>query len=146
MPPRIEVGQVIAERYELARPLGRGSMGEVWLAHHRTLDEDVALKLLTRAPAPEEIEDPATALARFRFEAQVAARLSRKTRHIVRVTDNGEEDGLPYLVMELLEGETLATPPAALRTPRPVRDRRGWSRRSPAPSPRRTRPASSTAI
>ncbi len=108
-PPRIDVGQIIAERYELARPLGRGSMGEVWVAHHRTLGEDVALKLLTQAPPETEIEHPSTAVARFRFEAQVAARLSRRTRHIVRVTDNGEEDGLAYLVMELLEGETLAT-------------------------------------
>jgi serine/threonine protein kinase len=107
MVPRIDAGQIIAERYELTRPLGRGSMGEVWVAHHRTLGEDVALKLLTRSPVPEEVEDPSTAIARFRFEAQVAARLSRKTRHIVRVTDNGEEGGLAYLVMELLEGEPL---------------------------------------
>src|SRR4029077_8994442 len=51
--------------------------------------------------------DPPTAAVRFRFEAQVAARLSRKTRHIVRVTDHGEEDGLAYLIMELLDGQTL---------------------------------------
>lgn len=107
MIPRIDAGQIIGERYELTRPLGRGSMGEVWIAHHRTLGEDVALKLLTRSPATEEAEDPSTAIARFRFEAQVAARLSRKTRHIVRVTDNGEDGGLAYLVMELLEGEPL---------------------------------------
>ncbi len=84
-------------------------MGEVWVAHHRTLGEDVALKLLTRAPSEAELEHPSAAVARFRFEAQVAARLSRRTRHIVRVTDNGEQDGLAYLVMELLEGQTLAT-------------------------------------
>jgi serine/threonine-protein kinase len=83
-------------------------MGEVWSAHHRTLGEKLALKLLTQAPSPDEdIESRATAAARFQFEAQVAARLSRKTRHIVRVTDHGEEDGLAYLVMEQLEGETL---------------------------------------
>jgi serine/threonine protein kinase len=105
----IDVGRVVGGKYELVRLLGRGSMGEVWSAHHRTLGEKLALKLLTQqAPAPdEELEDRVTAAARFKFEAQVAARLSGKTRHIVRVTDHGEEDGLAYLVMEQLEGETL---------------------------------------
>jgi eukaryotic-like serine/threonine-protein kinase len=99
-------GSVIANKYELRHLLGRGSMGEVWVAHHRTLGEDVALKLVTSTPSGE-VEEASVATARFRFEAQIAARLSRKTRHIVRVTDHGEEDGLAYLVMELLEGETL---------------------------------------
>jgi eukaryotic-like serine/threonine-protein kinase len=113
----IDVGHVVADKYELVRLLGRGSMGEVWVAHHRTLEEELAVKLLTRSPSSEEeLEDPATAAARFLFEAQVAARLSRKTRHIVRVTDHGEDQGVAYLVMELLEGETLES---AL-----VRDRR----------------------
>jgi serine/threonine-protein kinase len=105
----IEVGRVIAGKFELVRLLGRGSMGEVWVAHHRTLGEHVALKLLTSAldGDGDVIEENTTAAARFRFEAQIAARLSRKTRHIVRVTDHGEEDGLAYLVMELLEGQTL---------------------------------------
>jgi len=104
----IDVGRVVGGKYELVRLLGRGSMGEVWSAHHRTLGEKLALKLLTQTPSPDEdLEDRTTAAARFQFEAQVAARLSRKTRHIVRVTDHGEEDGLAYLVMEELEGETL---------------------------------------
>jgi len=104
----IDVGRVIGDKYRLVRLLGRGSMGEVWAAHHQTLDEKVALKLLTQTPPGEEaMESPEAANARFLFEAQLAARLSRKTRHIVRVTDHGEQDGLPYLVMELLEGETL---------------------------------------
>src|SRR5882672_9721554 len=103
----IDVGGLVANKYELVRLLGRGSMGEVWVAHHRTLKEHVALKLLTQAPLGEDREEGRTAVARFRFEVQVAARLSRKTRHIVRVTDHGEEDGLAYLVMELLEGDTL---------------------------------------
>jgi serine/threonine-protein kinase len=104
----IDVGRVIGDKYRLVRLLGRGSMGEVWAAHHQTLGEHVALKLMTHAsPDEEAAESPAVATARFRFEAQVAARLSRKTRHIVRVTDHGEQDGLAYLVMELLDGETL---------------------------------------
>ncbi len=112
----IDVGQVVARKYELVRLLGRGSMGEVWSAHHQALREQVAIKLL-QWPSGEDAEAPSTALERFRFEAQVAARLSRKTRHIAQVTDYGEDDGLPYLVMELLDGESLE---AALRTRGPL--------------------------
>lgn len=113
----VDVGQIVANKYELVRLLGRGSMGEVWSAHHQALREQVALKLLAWPPHGEDAEEPSVALARFRFEAQVAARLSRKTRHIARVTDYGEDDGLPYLVMELLDGEALD---AALRTRGPL--------------------------
>ncbi len=109
----VDVGQVVAKKYELVRLLGRGSMGEVWSAHHQALREQVAIKLLAWPPKGEDAEEPSVALERFRFEAQVAARLSRKTRHIARVTDYGEDDGQPYLVMELLDGEALD---AALRS------------------------------
>ena len=103
----IEAGHLVAGKYELVEPLGRGAMGQVWLARHRTLRENVAIKIITDIPAPRDVENAATVSARFRLEARVAAQLSRKTRHIVRVTDHGEEDGIAYLVMELLEGETL---------------------------------------
>jgi serine/threonine-protein kinase len=105
----MDAGDILGRKYRLIRLLGRGSMGAVWTACHTTLGEEVAVKLLTRAPELDGMEDDAAAAARFRFEAQVAARLSRKTRHIVRVTDHGEEDGVAYLVMELLEGKTLAS-------------------------------------
>jgi serine/threonine protein kinase len=101
-------GYILGGKYELVRLLGRGSMGEVWIARHTTLGEQVAVKLLTRDPGQDGPDDGVRAAARFRFEAQVAARLSRKTRHIVRVTDHGDHDGGAYLVMELLEGKTLA--------------------------------------
>jgi eukaryotic-like serine/threonine-protein kinase len=107
MDAQTEPGQIIAGKYALVRRLGQGSMGQVWVAHHCTLGEEVALKLLTPTSLSGDGEDPATASARFLFEAQVAARLSRRTPHIVRVTDHGEDHGLAYLVMELLEGETL---------------------------------------
>jgi serine/threonine protein kinase len=101
----IDVGEVIAKKFELVRRLGRGSMGDVWIARHRTLGENVAIKFLA-------VSDPldgeaATLQERFLFEAQVAARLSRKAAQIVSVTDHGVDDGAAYLVMELLEGDTL---------------------------------------
>jgi serine/threonine protein kinase len=106
-PPAI--GDVIADKYLLVRMLGRGSTGEVWLARHKTLGEGVAIKLLTQTLWAGEEEERVRATARFRFEAQIAARLARKTRHIVRVTDHGEADGVTYLVMEFLDGMTLET-------------------------------------
>jgi serine/threonine-protein kinase len=105
--PGIDAGRVVGGKYELVALLGRGSMGEVWTAYHRTLGEQVAIKFIATA-GDGEYEDRATAAARFRFEARIAARLSRRTRHVVRVTDFGEDDGIAYLVMELLEGRTLA--------------------------------------
>src|SRR5580698_3005711 len=96
---------VIADKYELLHILGRGSMGEVWLARHNTLFENVAIKLL--APWAWTGGDRAQAIARFRLEARIAAHLARKTRHIVQVTDHGEVGDTAYIVMELLEGLTL---------------------------------------
>ena len=78
-------------------------MGEVWLATHNTLGGEFAIKLVETT---DDIEAE-TAAGRFQLEAQIAAKLSRRTRHIVSVSDHGEEGGLAYLVMELLEGESL---------------------------------------
>jgi len=99
----IDVGRRIAGKYELVRLLGKGAMGEVWLATHESLGGEFAIKLVRPS---DDIEDE-TAAGRFQLEAQVSAKLSRKTRHIVSVSDHGEEDGLAYLVMEVLEGESL---------------------------------------
>ena len=100
-------GSRVAGKYVLVRPLARGSMGQVWIAKHETLEGELAIKfMLPQAPGPDA-EDEQTAMARFRFEAQVAAKLARKSRHIVAVTDHGEEGGWAYLVMELVEGESL---------------------------------------
>jgi serine/threonine-protein kinase len=115
----LDIGDVLADKYELVRLLGSGSMGEVWLAHHRTLRKEVAIKVIAPSLWTNEYETPSRLIQRFRFEAQVTAQLSLKTRHIVSVTDHGESDGLAYIVMELLEGATLedelirnvATPP-----------------------------------
>jgi eukaryotic-like serine/threonine-protein kinase len=93
-------GQLIGGRYELARPIGKGSMGEVWLARHATTEAAYAVKLIDTDRMPD-------AAGRFQMEALIAAKLSKKTRHVVSVTDHGEEGTLAYLVMELLEGESL---------------------------------------
>ncbi len=87
-------------RYRLRRCIGKGGMGEVWAAHDQTLKRDVALKILR----PERVT--AEWLQRFEREARATAELSHL--HTVRVFDYGaSDDGIWYLAMELLEGETL---------------------------------------
>jgi len=104
VPSGLRAGLVIGGKYELERKLGTGAMGEVWAARHLTLDEHVAIKLVMRDVAHN---DGTTAESRFLLEARVASALARKTRHIVSVTDHGEDGPLGYLVMELLDGESL---------------------------------------
>jgi eukaryotic-like serine/threonine-protein kinase len=104
VPPNLYAGQLVGGKYELLRKLGTGAMGEVWAAKHLSLDEEVAIKIVLRDVSHE---DGSTAESRFLLEARVAATLSRKTRHIVIVTDHGEDGPYAYLVMELLEGESL---------------------------------------
>lgn len=94
--------------YRLGDPIGRGGMGEVYLAHHRMLARPAAIKLIR----PEALANDGDgsqaqlAAARFRREAEAAARL--KSPHTVQLYDFGvTEDGRLYLVMELLEGINL---------------------------------------
>jgi eukaryotic-like serine/threonine-protein kinase len=103
--------QVTRERemgsYRLGELLGRGGMGEVYLATHRMLARPAAIKLIR--PEVLAAGDPGlaqTAVARFRREAEAAARL--RSPHTVELYDFGvTEDGTFYLVMELLEGQNL---------------------------------------
>src|SRR5262245_56535514 len=81
-------------RFELVRELGRGGFGQVFEARDRDLGRRVALKLMAR---------PVASL--LRREAETAARLNHP--NIVTLYDFGVSDGLPYLVLELLQGETL---------------------------------------
>ena len=96
-------GLIIADKYELLRPLGSGGMGEVWVAHHLSLDIDVAVKFIGDVGAPE------SGLAeRLLEEARNTARLGHPA--IVRALDFGHtERGDPFIVLELLAGEDLAT-------------------------------------
>ncbi|AUX44181.1 protein kinase [Sorangium cellulosum] len=97
-------GRLVAGRYRLTQPLGRGAMGEVWRAHDGVLHADVALKFLLASPGG----GAADAIARFRFEAEVAAELGRATDLVVAVRDAGEDPVAgPYFVMEYVQGRSL---------------------------------------
>ncbi len=85
--------------YEIFSPLGAGGMGEVWRARDNRLDREVAIKLLPEGMAGAE------ALERFKREARTASALNHP--HICAVHDIGEQEGRPFLVMELMRGETL---------------------------------------
>lgn len=99
----VEVAErkLVGGRYTLESLLGAGGMGEVWRARHVALNSQVAIKFLAGTSA----QKPSTR-KRFLTEAQVTAQL--KTRHAVQVFDFGiTDEGQPYLVMEMLDGETL---------------------------------------
>jgi serine/threonine protein kinase len=93
--------QTVADRYEVERTLGGGGMAVVYLARDRELGRPVALKVLA-----ETLADDAEIRQRFVREARLAARLSHP--NVVRVYDAGEEGGRPYIVMECVDGESLA--------------------------------------
>jgi Tol biopolymer transport system component len=88
-------------RYEIVAPLGAGGMGEVYKARDTRLDRAVAVKIL-----PPRLSSSVDARERFEREAKVISQLSHP--HICALYDVGQQDGTEYLVMELLEGETLA--------------------------------------
>ena len=96
-------GRLIAGRFQLLGIIGRGAMGEVWRAHDRNLRLEVAVKFFFKMRGPRG----ADALERFRFEAQVAAQLGKKTPHVVAVHDVGEDGDDLYLVMDYVRGRTL---------------------------------------
>jgi eukaryotic-like serine/threonine-protein kinase len=98
-------GRLIAGRYRLSTVIGRGGMGVVWQARDELLGRDVALKELV-SPAYFSEEEQQAACRRATREAKVAARVSH--RNVIRVFDIIEEDGCPWIVMELL-------PPRSLR-------------------------------
>jgi eukaryotic-like serine/threonine-protein kinase len=87
--------------YEILSPLGAGGMGEVYKAKDTRLDRLVAIKVL-----PSHLSDDPDLKARFEREARAISSLSHP--HICALYDVGSADGLEYLVMELLEGQTLA--------------------------------------
>ncbi|MFF5959048.1 protein kinase domain-containing protein [Streptomyces luteogriseus] len=98
-------GLLIAGRYRLAESIGSGGMGRVWRAHDEVLHRSVAIKELTAALYVSESEQ-AILLARTRAEARAAARINHSA--VVTVHDVLEHDGRPWIVMELVEGRSLA--------------------------------------
>jgi len=98
--PKDMPGRKIVNRYQILEKLGGGGMSVVWKAYDHVLGRNVALKILR--PEMSEDED---FVRRFRREAKSAASLSHP--NIVNIYDVGEDHGLYFIVMELIEGETL---------------------------------------
>ncbi len=94
------IGQTISH-YKITSKLGEGGMGEVYRAEDTTLKREVAIKVL-----PEQFTQDAERLARFRREAQVLASLNHP--NVAAIHGLEEADGVRFLVLELVEGETLA--------------------------------------
>src|SRR6266852_3058112 len=94
--PGVELGP-----YEILAPLGAGGMGEVYRARDTRLEREVAIKVL-----PEHLSHKPDARERFEREARAISSLSHP--NICHRYDIGQQDGTSYLVMEYLEGETLA--------------------------------------
>jgi tRNA A-37 threonylcarbamoyl transferase component Bud32 len=97
-------GRVIAGRYRLKEPIGRGAMGTVWRGWDEILDREIAVKELRISDSLPE-EERAKAYQRTHREARTAARLSHPG--LVTVFDVAEEDGVPWIVMELVNARSL---------------------------------------
>jgi serine/threonine protein kinase len=96
--------RMLAGRYELGERLGRGGMGTVWRARDLMLEREVAVKELTVSHLPEE--DRAILQSRMKLEARAAARI--KHAGVITIHDVLEQDGRPWIVMELIDGRSLA--------------------------------------
>src|SRR6186997_173437 len=86
--------------YDIVGPIGAGGMGEVYRAHDARLGRDVAITVL-----PSSLTADPASLARFEREARAIGALNHP--NVINVFDTGSEGGVSYVVMELLEGETL---------------------------------------
>ncbi|MBL4684515.1 MAG: protein kinase [Nannocystaceae bacterium] len=102
MIPPVVSGDILGERYRIIEMIGQGGMGTVFVAEHTTIGKHVAIKVLG-----EDFAHRATLVERFVQEARAASLIRHP--HIVDITDFGfVREGLPYFVMEYLEGQTLA--------------------------------------
>ena len=104
MHPSADTGRVIAGRYRLQAPIGRGAMGVVWRARDQLLDRDVAIKEVQIADTLTDAER-ATAFQRTLREAKTAARLNHPA--VVTVYDVAEDGGRPWIVMQLVDAQSL---------------------------------------
>ena len=94
------IGKMLGNRYEIIEEIGSGGMATVYKAKCKLLNRYVAIKVLR-----DEFANDAEFIKRFQVEAQSAASLSHQ--NIVSIYDVGNEDGMHYIVMELIEGKTL---------------------------------------
>src|SRR5437016_3037889 len=108
-------GTVLGGRYRLKEPIGRGAMGEVWLADHTGLGIEVAVKVVDLAARG----DAKVTKARFQREAHAAAQL--KSPNVVKILDHGAEGRVAFIAMELLEGRSLEEMLAGCRRLSPQR-------------------------
>ena len=97
--PALVAGQVVGH-YQIVAPLGKGGMGEVYLANDTKLDRRVALKLL-----PAEFTNHKERLRRFIQEAKAASSLNHP--NIITIHEIGEADGAPFIATEFIDGQTL---------------------------------------
>ena len=104
MHPLADTGRVIAGRYRLEAPIGRGAMGVVWRARDLLLDRDVAVKEVQIAETLTA-EERANAYQRTLREAKTAARLNHPG--VVTVYDVAEDEGRPWIVMQLVSAQSL---------------------------------------
>jgi serine/threonine protein kinase len=104
MHPLADTGRVIAGRYRLEAPIGRGAMGVVWRARDQLLDRDVAIKEVQIAETLTA-EERANAYQRTLREAKTAARLNHPG--VVTVYDVAEDGGRPWIVMQLVHAQSL---------------------------------------
>jgi serine/threonine protein kinase len=104
MHPLADTGRVIAGRYRLQAPIGRGAMGVVWRAHDQLLDREVAVKEVQIAETLTDAER-ANAYQRTLREAKTAARLNHPA--VVTVYDVCQDEGRPWIVMQLVSAQSL---------------------------------------
>ncbi|WP_169796688.1 serine/threonine-protein kinase [Chondromyces crocatus] len=98
-------GAVLAGKFQILDLLGRGGMGSVWRAQDLMLGRQVAIKFIRLV---QELDEDVAAEARMRFEREARAAAQLRTRHVVQIYEYGFHEDIPYIVMEMLAGETLA--------------------------------------
>ncbi len=104
--PTLAAGVKVTDNIELVRLLDEGGMGSVWVAKHKSLAIEVAVKFISGSLSSGGT-DGTEAIRRFKREARAAAQI--KSPHVVKIFDHGlMESGVPFIVMEHLEGASLA--------------------------------------
>ncbi len=93
-------GTAVTSELRLVRPLSAGAMGSIWVGEHARLRKQVAIKFVARSKSRDRA-------MQARFQREAAAISQIQSANVVRIHEYGETDGIPYMVMELLSGETL---------------------------------------